>query len=376
MIVNGSIVCLGIKAVLLILIGATNIPDGIGADLYGYRKRNWDNCSIDTSGSGNLTIVSKKENYLGEVWNWPLCTDDSCNMGVGYHACDYSHTPPKCWDVDNVWFKHTTNQLISHEKFKYGYFEIRCKIPIPSYPKTNTGVGPNFWLWWAEGDVSWSEIDIFEFDGSNNKFGSAIHYEDAHGDTLHGIPDHPPLITVGDSKYHKYAVHWEPHELKFYFDDQLYLTTRLYADDLVAMPMIIDVNFPLHTMCQLLNSNTQLPHQYVIDYVKVYQLKYDCNGDYHICNNTGTDLIDYEDVSIGGAGCNPKVTSGNTLDISSNSISVDGSVTIEVGGQLNYSYSPCYESFHIMPTTAKSATIPTSAPESYYKRLNQKYHEY
>ena len=39
--------------------------------------------------------------------------------------------------------------------FKYGYFEIRCKLP-----KANYGNFPAFWLW--SGGKRYSEIDVFE----------------------------------------------------------------------------------------------------------------------------------------------------------------------------------------------------------------------
>ena len=269
-----------------------NIPGGeISYDLYGYRKMHFENCELDTTGSGSLRIVSKKERYYGEVWNFPSCIDDSCHSGAGYHPCNYQHDPPICLDTDSIWFNYTTNEITTNERFKYGYFEIRCRIPVPEYPKTNTGIGPNFWLWNGAGDVSWSEIDVFEFDGSTNAFGSSIHYEDAHGDTIHGIPDHPANIIVEDSQFHKYALHWKPHIIHFYFDDQLYLSTRYFTGKLIEMPMIIDVNFPLHTMCQLMDSvNTHLPHYYEIDYVRVYKKAY--YGDYQLFNDSGSEPKD------------------------------------------------------------------------------------
>lgn len=350
-------------------------PAFISNNLYGYRKRNFDNCILNQSGTGSVTIVSKKEVYKGDVWNWPLCTDDSCNFGTGFGDCNYTRNPPICWDHDDWWFNYTTNRLISKDEFKYGYFEIRCKIPVPVYPKTNQGVGPNFWLYGAKGEVSWSEIDVFEFNGSNNKFGSSIHYEDKLGDTIHGIPNNTTLIQVNDGQFHKYAVFWEPHMLSFYYDDQLIVSTPLFANSLVEMPMIIDVNFPLHTMCQLVDPiRTQLPHYYEIDYVKVYQLKYNCNGDYVICNNTNTSVINCADVTIGGVGCNPILTSGQVLNITSNSLIFQSNFTID-GGQFNYTYKPCYQSIHNVNTN-KSVDYPEPAPESYYKRLNSIYHEY
>lgn len=307
-----------------------NIPGGIGKEQYGYRKLNWDNCVLDTLGNGSLTIISKKEDYIGQVWNWPVCTNDSCNGKMGIYGCN-NDSPSTCWDIDNILFRHTTNQLISKESFKYGYFEIRCKIPIPDRPKTNTGIGPNFWLWASESTVSWSEIDVFEFDGSTNTFGSAIHYEDSQGNKQHGIPEHQPLRTVDDSKFHTYAVHWEPHAMKFYFDDQLYLTTTQYTSALIAMPMIIDVNFPLHTMCQLLTDKTQLPHYYEIDFVRVYQL------DLSSCNEYP------ENRTIAERNAEQNIQEQNNTDSFYADQNRDSSIRFQSNGE------PCYQSTHRRP---------------------------
>ncbi len=92
-----------------------------------------ENCTVS---GGTLKIISRKENYSGWVWNWPFCTEDSCIQGTGFHPCETSYNTPKCWDEDLLDFHFTTNMLISKETFKYGYFEIRCKLPKPTAPKT------------------------------------------------------------------------------------------------------------------------------------------------------------------------------------------------------------------------------------------------
>jgi hypothetical protein len=353
-----------------------NIPSGwIGPDLYGYRKRNFENCTIS---GDTLKIISKKEDYSGWVWNWPLCTADSCNQGTGYHPCQTSHTPPICWDEDLLKFNYTTSMLISKETFKYGYFEIRCKLPKPAPPKTNKGIGPNFWLWSGAGPtVTWSEIDIFEFNGENTTFGSSIHYEDVYGNISHGIPNNVPPIYVDFYTFHTFSALWTPQKIDFFLDGNLYISTNIHVEDLLDMPLIIDVNFPLHTMCQLLDSvNTQLPHNYEIDYVRVYQLKSNCNTDYSICSYNNINYAHYKTISIGGNGCNVVVPSGQKLNlISSEGITIISNFTIEEGGEFSLEILPCFQSIHTFPSTTKSELYPQQAPESFYKRLNPIYHE-
>lgn len=353
-----------------------NIPSGvIGPDLYGYRKRNFENCIVSNN---TLKIVSKKEDYMGWVWNWPLCTNDSCNTGSGYQACETSWTPNRCFDEDFLKFKYTSNMLISKETFKYGYFEIICKLPKPIPPKTNKGIGPNFWLWSGAGPtVTWSEIDIFEFNGENSTFGSSVHYEDINGNILHGIPNNVPPIYVDFASFHTFSALWTPQKIDFFLDGVLFVSTNLQVQNLLDMPMIIDVNFPLHTMCQLLDPiNSQLPHNYEIESVRVYQLKSNCNSDYNICNYNNIDYGHYKSISIGGNGCNVVVPNGQKLNlISSEGLNIISNFSVELGAEFSFNSLPCFESIHTMPSLNKSGLYPQPAPESFYKRLMPMYHE-
>ena len=54
----------------------------------------------------------------------------------------------------------SVNNGIHYHKYKYGYFEIRCKLPV------HQGTFPAFWLWDANKDTNnryYEEIDIFEY---------------------------------------------------------------------------------------------------------------------------------------------------------------------------------------------------------------------
>lgn len=348
-----------------------NIPSGIiDNDIYGYRKRNFENCLLDTTNSGFLKIISKKENYWGTVWAWPLCTEDSC-IGL---SCDYTHDPPICFDIDSLPFNYTTNMLISKESFKYGYFEMRCKLSKPIPPMTNTGIGPNFWLFGGNDEVPWSEIDIFEFDGETDEFAYNIHYEDIYGDTVHGIES--PVITVDFSVFHTFAINWTSEKIDFYFDDILYHSVDTACiPNLDTMPMIVDVNLPLHTMCQLVDTvYTQFPHYFEIDYVKVYQLKSDCENNYSICNYNNITYKHYNTITIGGEKCNVTVPKGETLFLTySDKLNILSNFTLEKGAEILFERAPCFESVHVFPS--KGDTIPQPAPNAFYKRSNPIYHE-
>jgi len=347
-----------------------NFPDSLlKNDLYGYRKRNFENCLCDTTGTGQINIISIKENYTGIVWAWPECSNDSC-IGL---PCDSTYNPPICFDIDTLSFNYTTNMLRSKELFKYGYFEIRCKISKPNPPMNNTGIGPNFWLWGANSEVGWSEIDIFEFNGNTNSFASTIHYEDIYGDTIHGIPNSPGYIEVDFNDFHIFSINWTPEKIDFYLDGECYVTSYEYSEDLISMPMIIDVNFPLHTMCQFIDSTTQLPHDFIIDYVRVYQLISDCSNDYQICDFSNIEYKHYRNIYVGDSSCVVTIPQNEIFHlIYSKKIYVSPNFILEDGASINFERTPCFSNIHITDYPEFSGP----APPSFFRRQNPIFHEY
>ena len=80
--------------------------------------------------------------------------------------------------------------------------------------------------------------------------------------------------------FHIFAVEWEPREIRFYVDDQLYETQR--ADALPAgKPWVFD--HPFYIIVNLAvggnwpgapSAATVLPSQMLVDYVRVYKLNH------------------------------------------------------------------------------------------------------
>ena len=131
---------------------------------------------------------------------------------------------------DGVSRNYTSARLKTQGKFSqaYGRFEARIKIP------KGQGIWPAFWMLGANIDkVPWpdsGEIDIMENIGKEPYL--------VHG-TIHG-PGYSGSSGIGTSHalsgerkyfndFYVYAVEWEPKEIRFYVDDQLY-TTRTPAD--------------------------------------------------------------------------------------------------------------------------------------------------
>ncbi|WP_237458402.1 carbohydrate binding domain-containing protein [Pontibacillus yanchengensis] len=167
---------------------------------------------------------------------------------------------------------------------KYGKFEARMKLP------EGQGYWPAFWMmpedsvygdWPASG-----EIDIMEAAGNDtNTIGGTIHYgEESPNNTYRGEEYHFP---EGEdfTGYHTYSIEWEPGEIRWYVDGELYQTLNKWFSKSPgqaaknAFPAPFDQEFYI-----ILNlavggwyggnpdETTEFPGEMKVDYVRVYEL--------------------------------------------------------------------------------------------------------
>lgn len=110
-----------------------------------------------------------------------------------------------------------TIRSIGQAAFTFGRFEIRCQLP------EGDGLWPAFWMFGGE-----TEIDVFEVCGEKSRWlkGSLHQW----GKTR--------FSNTGKHKgedaaagFHVYAVEWEPEEVRWYVDGQLFHTRSRYVDD-------------------------------------------------------------------------------------------------------------------------------------------------
>lgn len=159
---------------------------------------------------------------------------------------------------------------------KYGRMEARIKLP------GGQGVWPAFWMM---GDdvkkVGWptcGEIDIMEQVGFEPSMAhGTLHADGYSGPTALGasytLPDHSRF----SDDFHRFAVEWEPREIRFYIDDALFATRK--QQDIPA-----NAKWPYdHPFYLLLNvavgghwpglpdQTTVFPATMLVDYVRVYQ---------------------------------------------------------------------------------------------------------
>lgn len=179
---------------------------------------------------------------------------------------------------------YTSGKVTTQNKkmFKYGKFEIKAKTPK----------GQGLWpaLWMMPNDESlygqWprcGEIDIMEVLGHEpEKAYGTIHYGDPH-EEKQGTYKLENSSFADD--YHVYGLEWEPGEMRFYIDGNLYNTvndwfTKVEGSDEKTFPAPFDQ--PFYLQCNLAvggnwpgnpDATTNFDNAELdVDYIKVYQL--------------------------------------------------------------------------------------------------------
>lgn len=204
--------------------------------------------------NGIIKLVAKKENSVCRHWS-----------GTTYNK------------------PYTKGGLYSKEAFKYGYFEISCKIPeFTNSLYTGKGFSPCFWMWphWENcygGAVSWSEIDFFEIDAEFNTHTCNVHYQDITMSSKWVLKPWDNDIynfNVNFSNFHKFSGEWTSKYINIYFDDKLVRTTNSeYVSKLIPMNIILGTATPAGNFQKDFVSNSLFPYKFEIDYVKIYHLK-------------------------------------------------------------------------------------------------------
>lgn len=160
----------------------------------------------------------------------------------------------------------------------FGRMEMRARMPI------GQGIWPAFWMLPSDSSYgTWAasgEIDIVEYIGSQpyRIFGT-IHYGGSWPGNVFSSTDYVlPSGTFHDD-FHVFAVEWELGEIRWYVDDVPFATRNNWFSTGGPFPAPFDVDF--HVLLNLAvggnlpgppNAATVFPQDYVIDYVRVYQV--------------------------------------------------------------------------------------------------------
>lgn len=220
----------------------------------------------------------------GEGWGnqeWQFYTDlpeNAATDGNGSLVLRAIATPGnerKCWYGP---CKYTSARLLTAERFTFTYGRVEARLKLPF----GQGIWPAFWMLGANfAEKDWpdcGEIDIMEFIGREpDKVHGTVHgpgYCGAEGIT-HSFMLPEGLVLKDD--FHVFEVEWEPDEIRWYMDENLYGILKK-ANFSTEKPWVFD-----HPFFIILNvavgggwpgypdETTTFPQMMLVDYVRVYQ---------------------------------------------------------------------------------------------------------
>ncbi|MGE0021398.1 MAG: family 16 glycosylhydrolase [Draconibacterium sp.] len=176
--------------------------------------------------------------------------------------------------------QYTSASLISKGigDWKYGKIEISAKVP------TGKGTWPALWMMPTNSEYGgWprsGEIDIMEYVGYQPAYlYYTCHFEGTNG-TGHqqsGISN--SQIANPFNKFIKFGIVWTPEKIEWYANDVKYFTYTKKADDYRTWPfnkefyLIMNLAYGGSWGGSAGVDDTKLPHKFLIDYVRVYQLQ-------------------------------------------------------------------------------------------------------
>jgi beta-glucanase (GH16 family) len=164
----------------------------------------------------------------------------------------------------------TTSLLSTPPKFqfKYGYMEMRAKLP------KGTGLWPAFWT--LPSSQGWPpEIDAMEGRGDRpTDVNVGVYNKDATGKTVHGSVWINGLADY-TADFHTFAVDWEPTYLDYYIDGVLRIRvtdpTRIPTEPMYVLAnLAVGGNWPGSP-----DSTTPFPSDLEIDWIHVFERKPD-----------------------------------------------------------------------------------------------------
>ncbi len=200
---------------------------------------------------------------------------------------------------------YTSASLISRLKgdWLYGKFEFSARVP------TGNGTWPAIWMMPTYSEYGgWpksGEMDIMEYVGMNpNNLYYTAHFEGTNG-TGHQSSGIQTTFSQPYDKFIIFTFIWSPTKLEWYADGVKKITYNKPAVDQRLWPfnkmfyLILNMAYGGSWGAQKGIDDSKLPHKFLIDYVRVYQLQ----------ESTGPFSLNIEPASNGTVEMTPKQTS-------------------------------------------------------------------
>ncbi|TYS17177.1 family 16 glycosylhydrolase [Rossellomorea vietnamensis] len=249
---------------------ASNDWELIWSDEFNDDEINMENWSYDVPTNGR---------YNGEIQSY---TENNAFVNNG--SLILEARKEDITEADGKTYNYSSAKLISKGKQKWTYGKVEVKAKMPS----GQGIWPAIWMmpedepFYGTWPVS-GEIDIMELIGHEpDTIHGTIHFGNPHQQRQghYYLPDGQSFA----DDYHIYSIEWEPGEIRWYLDGELYHTANDWftksdsnADD-YTYPAPFDQDFFLIMNISVgggwpgnPDETTVFPQQMAVDYVKVYQ---------------------------------------------------------------------------------------------------------
>lgn len=247
---------------------------------------------VGQSGNWKLIFHDDFDGNTLDTSKWTTCY---FNFKVGNNDCDHDQSEMELYRPDNVSVNNGILTLSAENKsvdapngktydytsgmistgpttdssndtrfsFKYGYIEMRTKVPA------GQGLWPAFWT--LPTDLNWPpEIDVFEILG-NAPDVINMHYHYPNGTNEGGDDGMTWKGPNFSSDWHTYAVDWEPDAITWYVDG---VERRTYTDtsNITSKTMYLIANLAVGgDWPGSPDTSTPFPAQFQIDYIRVWQ---------------------------------------------------------------------------------------------------------
>lgn len=211
--------------------------------------------------------------------------------------------------VKRIWFP-------DEGKFLYGYFEIRCKNPV------HKGAFPAFWLHAQDDNINdpyYEEIDIYEYSWSlgdpdaywlprpnpnatypgDPQFTTTGIYHNLHGQSVDVQADsygrnYPQLSQQADMGcWHTFSCEWMPDHVYWFIDGNL-VNSYYDSTHIPRHPLILKTNYSVDDYYRYGGFVWTNTDEMDIDYIRVYQLRTNCNKVDTIASQNDLDDFQYE----------------------------------------------------------------------------------
>lgn len=328
-----------------------NVIHGIEAQIYQY-----DHCLFDTTNS-MMRIISEYDAY------------DS--IPLYHYQLPSGLMHPNAYNSHDTLFYFSGELRAWNRRFKYGYFEIRCRLP------QHKGTFPAFWLQKSSTnshDPYYEEIDIFEHTrhymnpssgNPNNQnvedtariFSVGI-YHNLTGQSPDLSTEHyaSNYLMVPDtsndlSDWHTFGCEWLPDHVYWYLDGCL-INSYFDQEHIPCHEMNLIANYAIdrYALKHDKTNNTWNPiwfgsAEMDIDYIHVYQLIWNCGIDEIITCQTDLDSFEYgvkKSVSITSTNGESIISSNDKVTFRvTDSFEVTGAFQVSNGAEFTVLMQDC-----------------------------------